>query len=38
MPKKLLLIINPVSGMRLGAIYTPKIVSTLSDGGYDVFL
>ena len=24
--------------MRLGAIYTPKIVSTLSDGGYDVFL
>lgn len=24
--------------MRLGAIYTPKIVSTFSDGGYDVFL
>ncbi|MBQ3560591.1 MAG: YegS/Rv2252/BmrU family lipid kinase [Oscillospiraceae bacterium] len=37
MPKKLLLIINPVSGMRLGALYTQKIVSVFGEAGYDVF-
>lgn len=37
MSKKLLLIINPVSGLRLGTIYLSKIVSILTDGGYDVF-
>lgn len=38
MQKKLLLILNPVSGMRFGALYTPKIISVLSEGGYDIFL
>ncbi len=37
MAKKLLLIINPVSGLRLGTLYLPKAVSMLSEGGYDVF-
>ncbi len=37
MQKKLLLIINPVSGMRLGTLYAPKIISILTSGGYDVF-
>ncbi|MBQ7874818.1 MAG: YegS/Rv2252/BmrU family lipid kinase [Oscillospiraceae bacterium] len=37
MAKKLLLIINPVSGMRLGALYSPKVISILSGAGYDVF-
>ena len=38
MQKKLLLIINPVSGMRLGTLYAPKIITTLSSAGYDVFV
>lgn len=38
MAKKLLLIVNPVSGMRLGVLYTSKMISSLSEGGYDVFL
>ncbi len=37
MDKKLLLIINPVSGLRLGTLYIPKIVSMLTAGGYTVF-
>ncbi len=37
MNKKLLLIINPVSGLRLGTLYLPKIVNALAAGGYDVF-
>lgn len=35
--KKLLLIINPVSGLRLGTLYIPKISSLFTAGGYDVF-
>lgn len=38
MAEKLLLIINPVSGMRLGSLYLPKIISNLSAGGYDIFV
>ncbi len=38
MQKKLLLIINPVSGMRLGTLYAPKIITILSSAGYDVFV
>lgn len=38
MSKKLLLIINPVSGMRLGTLYAPKIITILSSSGYDVFV
>lgn len=38
MAKKLLLIINPVSGMRLGTLYAPKIITTLTNAGYDVFV
>ncbi len=38
MPKKLLLIINPVSGMRLGTLYAPKIITTLTLAEYDVFV
>ncbi len=37
MNKRLLLIINPVSGMRLGTLYLPKTVTALTEGGYDVF-
>ncbi len=37
MAKKLLLIVNPVSGMRLGVLYLTKAASALSEGGYDVF-
>ena len=37
MNKKLLLIINPVSGLRIGTLYISKISSILSAGGYDVF-
>lgn len=38
MHKKLLLIINPVSGMRLGTLYAPKIITILTSAGYDVFV
>lgn len=37
MSKRLLLIINPVSGMRLAPLYIQKICAALSDGGWDVF-
>ena len=37
MNKKLLLIINPVSGLRIGTLYISKISSILTAGGYDVF-
>ena len=37
MNKRLLLIINPVSGMRLAPLYIQKICAALSDGGIDVF-
>ncbi len=37
MQKKLLLIINPVSGLRLNTVYAPKIISVLTEAGYDVF-
>lgn len=37
MSKRLLLIINPVSGLRLASLYLQKICSTLTSGGYDVF-
>ena len=37
MSKTLLLIINPVSGMRLAPLYIQKICAALSDGGWDVF-
>lgn len=37
MSKKILLIINPVSGMRFGSLYIPKISSILASGGYEVF-
>lgn len=38
MAKKLLLIVNPVSGMRIGTLYIPKIISVLTEGGYDAFM
>lgn len=37
MSRKLLLIINPVSGIRIGTLYAPKIISTFTEAGYDVF-
>lgn len=37
MSKKILLIINPVSGLRFGSLYIPKISSILASGGYEVF-
>ena len=37
MEKKLLLIINPVSGLKLGLLYLPKIVEILSSSGFTVF-
>ncbi len=37
MNKKLLLIINPVSGLRRGTLYISKISMILACGGYDVF-
>ena len=38
MQRKLLLIFNPVSGIRLGTLYAPKMVSIFTEGGYDVFV
>ncbi len=38
MQRKLLLILNPVSGLRLGTLYAPKMISAFSEGGYDVFV
>ncbi len=38
MKRKLLLIINPVSGLRIGTLYISKIASILTAGGYDVFV
>ena len=37
MSKKLLLIINPVSGMRLAPLYIQKICAVLAEGDWDVF-
>lgn len=37
MQKKLLLIINPVSGLRLAHYYIAKVTSILTENGYDVF-
>lgn len=37
MKKRLLLIINPVSGLRFGNLYASKISGILASSGYDVF-
>lgn len=37
MPKKLLLIINPVSGLKLAHYYLARMTSILTEAGYDVF-
>lgn len=37
MGKRLLLIINPVSGLRFGSLYASKVSGVFSSDGYDVF-